>query len=179
MKDIQLSDTSIEGVFGQLKEQLDGKLTRVGGGYNFTTQELGAQGAFTGNEFSNSISFIRCQLTMKERLSVLLQPTQCSTSLYFIYCNKGKIMHEILEKKLYRPIYENQTVVMNPGSPGIKLHLLEDYTQELIVIKMDPTKHLKKETIKEPGVDNLSGLYKRLNQKEGKTHYGSLNLKVC
>lgn len=179
MKDIKLSDNSIEEVFTQLKEQLDGKLTRVGAGYNFKTRDMGVQGSFTGNEFSNSISFIRCKLTMKERLSLLLQPPELSTSLYFIYCNKGKIMHEIREKESYRPIYENQTVVMTPSSPGIKLHFLEDFTQELVVIKMNPVYHFKREAIKTELNDNLSGLYKKLNQKGGYTHYGSLNLKVC
>jgi len=179
MKDIKISDNSIEEVFTQLRDQLDGKLTKVGGGYNFKIHDFGIQGAFSGKEFSNSISFIRCKLTLKERLSVLLQPSESSSSLYFIYCNKGKIMHEISEKELYHPIYENQTVVMNPSSPGIKLHLLEGFTQEMILIKMDPEFHLKREAINANLNDNLPGLYKKLNEKDGNTHYGSLNLKVC
>ena len=179
MKDIKLSGNSIEEVFIQLRDQLNGKLTKVGGGYNFKTHDFGVQGTFSGNEFSNSISFIRCKLTIKERLSVLLQPSESSSSLYFIYCNKGKIMHEIREKELYRPIYENQTVVMNPSSSGIKLHLLEDFTQEMILIKMDPVFLLNRGAITANLDDNFPGLYKKLNQKNGNTYYGSLNLKVC
>lgn len=179
MKTIKLLDHSIERIFGQLTSQIKGELTQQGGGYNLKIHDFEIQGIITGSEFSDSISFIRCQLSVKERFAVVLQPIKTSTSLYFIYCNKGKITHEIRDRELYRPIYENQSVVISPSLSSVRLHILEDYTQELLIIKMDPTRYLKNKSTMSDFNDNLSRIYKKLNERNGNAHYGSLNLYVC
>lgn len=179
MKTIRLLDHSMDSIFRQLTSQLEGKLTQEGGGYNLKIRDFDTQGIFTGSEFSDSISFIRCQISVKERFAMVLQPVQSSTSLYFIYCNRGKITHEIRDRGLYRPIYENQSVVISPGLSNIRLHFLEDYTQEILFIKMDPVHYLKNKSIDSEFNDCLTAIYKKLNKRDGNAHYGSLNLYVC
>ncbi len=179
MKSIQLSDRSIEEVFQQIEQQIDGKLIKNNGDYNFQTRCTGIQGDFSGSCYNNSVSFIKCNLSLKEQISVCLKPSEHTNFLYFIYCNKGKLTHEINDRGLYRPIYENQTVVINPGSSGIRIHFLKDYIQQLIFIKVNPLVYLRKEKFKTNLDVNLPALFKDYNPKVGYTHYGNFNFKIC
>ncbi|MDG3582291.1 helix-turn-helix domain-containing protein [Galbibacter pacificus] len=179
MKSLIIADNSIEDVFLQLQQNIDGTLSRGDGMFNFRANEIGISGKFSGNCYSNSVSFIKCNLSLKEPVAIHLQPSRHTSFLYFIFCNKGKIMHKGKKRDLYRPIYQHQTTVINPGEKGMQFILPKELTHELIFIKINPLIYLRKEKFITNLDKNLQALYRNYNGKEGYTHYGSYNLKIC
>lgn len=179
MKTLIVQDGNLNELFLQLQNRLKGTLTREQGEFSLGTDSPTYKGTIQGQCYSNAIAYIKCAMHLKKDLKFRLKPDLCPSYLYFVFCNKGMMMHRNKTKGEFNPIDKYQTAVINPGEEGIEFLLPKNSDHELIVIKIHPKIYLKTEKFN-PQIDHsLQNLYREYDQKYGYTHYGGYNLKIC
>ncbi|MEJ4089083.1 AraC family transcriptional regulator [Galbibacter orientalis] len=179
MKKIIIKDNSLEEVFSQIKSKIGGTISNEEGIVSFSSNSDHHIGEIKGSCYSNSISFIKCKLSLSEDIIVHLQPNYRASFLYFVYCNKGKFLHKYKNNNLYRPIHPHQTVVINSGAKGVTLVFKKEQLNEIIFIKINPLIYLRKEKFGKILDKNIQFMYSNFDTIEGYTHYGSYNLKLA
>lgn len=179
METLIVRDGNLNELFIRLQNHLRGTLTTRQGELRLSTNTSTSQGCIHGQCYSNAIAFIKCSLHLKTELKFRIKPKSSPSYLYFVFCNKGMLMHRNDTKGEFNPIHQYQTAVINPGKQGTEFRLPKNSNPELIVIKIHPKIYLKKERFN-PEIDHsLQNLYRAYNEKYGYSHYGSYNLKIC
>lgn len=179
MKNLNVKDDSLNGLFMHLQNYFKGELTTDQGEFQLIAHATKFKGIIKGKSYSNAISFVKCSLRVKEELNFKIISNHCSSFLYFVFCNRGTLKHRNGAQDTFSPIHQYQTAVINPDKQGIEFLVPRNSNQELIILKIHPKLYLKKEKFNFKLDQRLQSLYQEFDQKEGYTHYGNYNLKIC
>ncbi|WP_335965791.1 AraC family transcriptional regulator [Galbibacter sp. PAP.153] len=178
MKPLFIADKKLKFIYKQIQQQIGGEPKD---GLNMGVQLKGTHinGHVHGISFSNTISYIKYKVSLKEDLAVKVKSAHPNSSLYFMYCNKGSFLHIKQHGNSCKKIYENQTVVLKAGKAGIRFIIPKNQTNDVTIVKFNPKGYLKKEKQWASNLHDFQPVFKILNENDDFSHYGNCNLKIA
>ena len=179
MKTLNVRDDNLDELFMHLQNHISGEMTRDQGEYSLKAHSLMFRGTFKGKCYSNTISFIKCSLHTKEELKFQIKSDHSPSFLYFIFCNRGSLMHRNGSQEAFKSIYQYQTAVISPDEQGLEFLIPKNLDPELIILKIHPKLYLRKEKFNFKLNQNLQNIYEKFDHQKGNAHYGNYNLKIC
>ncbi|EKF56429.1 AraC family transcriptional regulator [Galbibacter marinus] len=179
MKTLTLKDDDLNGIFGYLQKHISGELTTEQGEFQLKTLSTKFKGTIKGKCYSNAISFIKCSLNTLEEFEFKIKSEHCPSFLYFIFCNRGTLMHRDINDGEFNTIDQHQTAVVKPSKKGFEFLIPKKSRTELIILKIHPRLYLKKEKFNYSLNQKLLNIYQEFDARDGYTHYGNYNLKIC
>lgn len=183
MKMIYLRSNNIKDIFGQLQQDLGGKLNTYPQEYNFeyrleVDNDL-VSGEITGVCFKSHICFMQYDVVFKED-TILINNSPESNPIHFMYCAKGTINHGFGIEGQKRVLNQFQTGIFScyPNNDTVLL-FEKDIEVRLSNIMVAPNN----QALADENTEQLNNrLFKTFMPRDGAETYaytGSYNLKIA
>lgn len=115
MKKLYLNTASMNTIFNDLKDSLDGSLTLESSQYKLKTRTKNADGAIDGITVSSHISFVEFDIVFYKDTQLSLESVAGSNVL-FVYCSKGNLGHSFGINGERKTIKANQNGIIRNTS---------------------------------------------------------------
>ena len=115
MKKLYINTGGFDAVFNNFKDSFGGDLVITANEYKLTFKSKWANGSISGARFEKEMTYLNFDLTFNEEVNLSIESNPF-TPVFFVYCEKGSLLHSFGANGDLKSLEKNQSGIMSNSS---------------------------------------------------------------